>query len=111
MKNTDEFTSCLGMVVSFLVVAVLSIVMNGWAISTLWNWFVPSIFGLTTLTMGKALGLSLVAQVFTGRMYSDTKSEESSDSFTATIFKSLLKVIFVPTMTVFFGWIILQFAF
>lgn len=51
------FTSIGLIVVSVIIVALLTAL----PVYLLWNWLMPEIFGLTTLTFIQALGLSMLA--------------------------------------------------
>ena len=42
------------------------VVICGFAVMGLWNWLIPSIFGLTTITWVQALGLFVLAKIFFG---------------------------------------------
>lgn len=109
-RDDNTFVSCLGMIASFVILLVVSVIMNGWALATIWNWFIPPIFGLTTLTLAKAIGVSMVAELFTG-----VKSKKSEDTkgktYTEVLFTALVIEIATPLLTVGIAWIVVQFAF
>ncbi|CAH0995838.1 hypothetical protein EMA8858_01966 [Emticicia aquatica] len=42
------------------------IFIGGFAVMTLWNWLIPSIFGLTTITWLQALGLLVLSKILFG---------------------------------------------
>lgn len=114
MNRDSEFTSCLGIIVSLLVVFTVGTLLNGWALSTIWNWFIPSVFGLTTLTIGKAIGVSMVFELFTGTSRlakAKSDSDVSNKSYGAVFVESLVISIITPVLTVFFAYIVFQFAF
>jgi len=48
-----------------LVVAFLF----GWPLMILWNWLVPAIFGLPTITFWQAIGLNLLSGILFGKTY------------------------------------------
>lgn len=53
------------MVAIFLLAAVPMTLFNGWMLSIMWNWFIPHIFSsMPTLSIGAAIGLSLVISAF-----------------------------------------------
>lgn len=112
MKKENEVMSCFGMLISTFLLIALGVVLNGWALSNIWNWYMPSIFGLTTLTIWKSVGVSMVFQLFIGTNHiiksdSDTKNK----SYMTVFFESLVKVTLAPVLSVFFAWIVYQFAF
>lgn len=109
MKKDDAVTSCFGIVFGIIAVAIVSALANGWALSTIWNWFIPPLFHLTTLTYFQAIGVATVFSLFTGTKSS--KDDDKSDSVGEAILKALLVPVFTALFTVGFAWIILQFAF
>lgn len=46
--------------------AVLIIGLFGWLIESLWNWLLPPIFGLHTISFWQALGLFLLSRILFG---------------------------------------------
>jgi hypothetical protein len=46
--------ACLGVLIAFLF---------GWVLMLLWNWLMPSIFGLPVITFWKAWGLIILAHI------------------------------------------------
>ncbi|WP_435355847.1 hypothetical protein [Emticicia sp. SJ17W-69] len=49
----------------FAIVAAF-IFIGGFAVMSLWNWLIPSIFGLTTITWVQALGLLVLSKILFG---------------------------------------------
>ena len=46
---------------AFLITVIPLTIFNGWVLSVIWNWFIPTTFdGAPVLTVGQALGVSLV---------------------------------------------------
>ena len=43
----------------------VGIIVNGWVLSILWNWFMPISLGLPTLSISKAIGVSMVISYIT----------------------------------------------
>lgn len=108
MKD-EKFMTCLGAILTIVIVAFVGAIANGWALSTIWNWFIPPVFGLTSLTFFQALGVAIVFDLFTG-----TKSRgdsEKHDDLTSAIISALAKSIALPIMNVLIAWVVLQFAF
>lgn len=108
---SDKTTTCLGIILGVLIVAVVGGIMNGWALSTVWNWFIPPIFHLTTLTLAQAIGVSTVFTLFTGTKTSTSNTSSKDKSFGEVVLESLITAILAPVFTVIFAWIILQLAF
>ena len=110
MDKDNNFSTCLGMIVSLVFLFVIGALLNGWALSTIWNWFMPPIFGLVSLTFWQAIGVAMVFELFTGIKTSETK-DQSKKTYAEVFIESLLKVTLAPAMTVFFAYIVHQFAF
>lgn len=109
--DDNKITSCIGMLVSIFVLVILAVAMNGWALSTIWNWFIPPIFGLTSLTIAKAIGVSMVIELFTGTNQVQKSSKKSSESLLDMLIEGSAKAVLVPLFTVSIAWVVLQFAF
>lgn len=109
--DDNKFTSCVGMLVSLFILVILAVAMNGWALATIWNWFIPPIFGITTLTIAKAIGVSMVIELFTGTNNLSKSSSSSNKSLTDAFIESGVKAIVVPVFTVGLAWVVFQFAF
>lgn len=87
----------------FGILAALSvgIVVQGWALSVLWNWFVLAWIDVPSLTVPLATGLTLVRHYLLPFGHSD--DEFSWWDLTARIF-------IIPPGVVLFGWVIYNFA-
>lgn len=53
-------------IVLTLMVAVAGVL--GWIVLSLWNWLMPAVFGLGTVTFWQALGLLVLARILIGGM-------------------------------------------
>ena len=53
-------------VLKIIVCVALAIVVFGWATKELWNWLMPSIFGLRSITFAEAIGLCLMGKILFG---------------------------------------------
>ena len=105
--SKEEGLSCFGLVVLFVLSIVVASLMNGWALSVLWGWFVSPIFGVPNLQIMEAIGFSLVVGMLTQN--TSNKDDDSKKSFGALIVKLLAVAVFKPAFVVFLGWIILKF--
>lgn len=85
----------LGTVALIALLWAAGLVLNGWALSTMWGWFVVPIFSVRALSITEAYGLVLVTALFKG--YTNTKNI-STGGWIAIIAK--------PLVIVFFGWIV-----
>ena len=53
-------------VIRIVVVVALSIPVFGFAVKYLWNWLLPPLFGLHTITFWQALGLFILSKILLG---------------------------------------------
>ena len=65
-KEVEKMLSCIGIGVLAVVLFVICEIIDGFTASVLWNWFAVSLFGAPHLTIGQALGASLVVSAFVG---------------------------------------------
>ena len=108
--DDNKFSSCVGWIVSYVVLAVLGVYMDGWALSTIWNWFIPPIFGLVSLTLMQSVGVAMVFSLFTRTNFlknADTRKQTSLEKFVETA----IVAVFTPLFSVAIAWVFLQFAF
>ena len=83
---------------------VVGLVLKGWALMTLWGWYIHPIFNLPEITIVQALGITLVGVMVTGT----GKSSSYSDNDSPIVI--LIEPIFMPLFAVLLGWIFLQFS-
>lgn len=57
----EKFLTGLVTFIGVLVIAFLLDLLLAWPFMLLWNWLMPMIFGLTTLTFWQSFGLMLLA--------------------------------------------------
>lgn len=69
----------IGYIASTIAIIVYSTVMNGWALSKLWSWFVVETFGLPILSIPEAIGLAMIASYLTHQ--TDLGKNRSDKSF------------------------------
>jgi hypothetical protein len=55
-----------GLVLAGAGVAVLFAALFGWLVQILWNWLMPAVFGLKTITFGQGFGILLLAKLLFG---------------------------------------------
>ena len=102
MKQNDVL-GCIGLIVLTLAVSVLGIVLNAWALKTLWGWFVAPIFGIFSLRIIEAMGLSCILTFVISRAtYDSTKDDPDW-------YKAIAYTIIHPVFAVCLGWAIVQF--
>lgn len=84
----------------FAVIGIVSllVVLNGWALSVLWGWFIVPLFGLPVLSIPYAIGIALIAGMLKGH----TKDPDTDDDKAAV----LAKIFLFPFIALFIGWIV-----
>ena len=101
IKNIILTTLCL---LLFIPLAML----NGWAISTLWGWFIVPVFHLSLLTMKQAIGFGLVISYLTSTpAHAATQKKETKDQFTNTLIIIVYNIT-KPLLAVAVGWVYLK---
>lgn len=53
----EKFIETLSIVMVFLVTSLFFVLLLSWPFQLLWNWLMPTIFGLTKITILQAAGL------------------------------------------------------
>lgn len=92
------------MIIGVLALAAISSIINGYALSVLWGWFVAPTFELPTLGIAQAIGIALVVTFLT-HQYTDEDDKEFSEKIGHAISASVLK----PLIYLLIGWIAFQF--
>ena len=92
----------LGLIVGFIaaLLFVALVVLDGWAMSTLWRWFVADTFGITEIGIAQAIGLGAFVSLITAPKIFDADDD----------FKLVRAMILTPPFLTFFGWVTLQFV-
>lgn len=67
----------VGWIILGIIAAVGFAILFGFVIMWLWNWLMPEIFGLTTLTYWQAVGIFILFKIIFGG-FGNGKSHESS---------------------------------
>ena len=89
--------------ICFLILCVFLSIYSAFALTLVWDWFVVDFFGVQSIGIAMALGLSLVSQfLFTSIDLEGFEDKERMSKFAiASISKS--------TMTILSGWVYFQF--
>lgn len=78
MYNT--FWTTLGKIVGIILLFAIGVALCGWVIMLLWNWLMPTIFNLTTITFWQALGIdALVSILFLPGITYNTNNKNNND--------------------------------
>lgn len=96
--------SFFSFILAAIVVGPLLFLLQGWSISTLWNWFIAPL-GAPEIGIATALGISLTAGVlrFKGTRNDDNVSRKER-------LERVVGYFLVPVIAVGIGWVVLQFA-
>lgn len=63
----------------FGIIAIIGLaILFGFVIMWLWNWLMPELFGLTTLTYWQAVGIFILFKILLGGFGGSSKSKSSS---------------------------------
>lgn len=62
------------LIIASIILVTLICFLSGWVTMLLWNWLVPVIFGLGTITFWQALGLIVLVKLIFGGIHVNTKS-------------------------------------
>ena len=91
----------------FVPLMVVGAILNGYALSITWGWFMVPTFGLPELGIAQAIGIALVVGFLTKHVpFSDMeKAKEPIQRLTNSVVHTLLRPLLVLGM----GWVILQF--
>jgi hypothetical protein len=66
----------IGMVIGGVALAALFALAFGWLVMLLWNWLMPSIFGLQTITYWQGFGIVILAKLLFGAIGSHHGSHD-----------------------------------
>jgi hypothetical protein len=69
MRGPAKVLRILGVAVAGIALATLFAFLFGWVVMLLWNWLMPQIFGLATVTYWQAFGLTVLAKILFGGMH------------------------------------------
>ena len=93
-----------GGIVGLGIVLVLGSVLNGYALSVLWGWFVVPTFGGPTLGVVPAIGIAMVVSYLTHQIPDNNKKEEGDPI--EKIIRGIAITILQPLFALLFGWIV-----
>lgn len=90
-------------VIGYVVALVASYLLNGWALTILWGWFIRPTFHLPTLNLAPAIGLSIVIGFLTRRYDS---SEQKKQTTSQKWVEPLAYAMASPLLSLGIGWIV-----
>jgi len=105
-KDTENMLVILGCI-SIPIVIFISAIWGGIILSTVWNWFMPQIFGLMQLNVVQAIAVMTIVGYLTKADVSNLAKEERSPW--ANFINALLKAFLTPLFFLAIAFIIKQF--
>jgi positive regulator of sigma E activity len=63
LTKTRRVFAIIGMTIGGVIIAAVMALLLGFVVMWLWNWLMPAIFGLTTITFWQAWGLVVLAHI------------------------------------------------
>lgn len=94
----------LGGVVGFAALLVVSSILNGYALSVLWGWFVVPVFHLPQLSIVPAIGIAMMVGYLAHQMEPDCVEKERTTG--ERIARAASFAILKPLFALLFGWIV-----
>lgn len=49
--------------IGLILVLIVLVIIEGWIVACLWNWLMPAIFGLTTITTWQGVGILVLCNL------------------------------------------------
>lgn len=56
-------------VIGFVLLGILAVSILGFVVMSLWNWLLPAIFGIKTISYWQAMGLFVLSQILLGGLH------------------------------------------
>jgi hypothetical protein len=108
IRNEEVAQKLLALFGGLILVVSLyvgGVILNGWAVSVLWSWFIVPTFGLPLLTIPKAIGLVVIINYFFVKA-SDIKPQKRDWK---EIGKQVLYMILKPAVVLSVAYIVTRF--
>jgi hypothetical protein len=68
MKTDNIILGYIGLLTAVITMVITSTIVNGWALSLLWAWFVVPIFELPALSLMQAIGIAMIINFSTANL-------------------------------------------
>ena len=65
-KNVGHYVKKVVKVIAMIILAVAFFLLANYVLMRLWNWLMPDLFGLSTITYWQALGIFVIAKLLFG---------------------------------------------
>lgn len=101
---TKHCKDIINIVITFILIPLL-LIEQGWAVSTLWLWFITPL-GLPAIGIATAIGICITISLIRMRQHRKDNDDEDADSK----FERIAYNFVVPLVAVTLGWIVKLFA-
>ena len=88
-------------IIGQLVLGVVQVLVNGWALAALWGWFAVPIFAVPGLTLAQAIGLGMLAALLAHR----TPAKADADKYAEDWLYTSVTIVVRPLTIVGIGWV------
>jgi ACR3 family arsenite efflux pump ArsB len=97
------------MVVLLIIAAIIvGVILRGWALTVLWDWFVVPTFHVSALTIPYAIGLVVIINMFIN-VENHESAEQKAKPLSDRIANALGKLVLTPFITLGLAWIVTLF--
>jgi hypothetical protein len=100
-EDTKTLSQATGELVDLCLLLAVCMAWRGYVVTKLWAWFIVTHFGAAPLGLTTAIGLSILAGMFS--VSTARSKDQKEDDITAT--RVVLALAF-PAMGLLFGWIV-----
>lgn len=106
MEDKDIVASCIGVIALRVLISIVGLALQAWAIGRHWEWFIQPAFGAivglpASLSAKTALGMSLLFSILQGNV-----SRSYDDNWVYSFSVAIIALLF----SVLVGWLIVLFA-
>ncbi len=95
----------VGYIFTFLFMAILSTTYSGYALSVLYDWFIVTGFGVDSISIPTAIGVSIIVSYMATNEDYKSNDDDKSDVIARLAVKALLK----PSAVLLVGWLVALF--
>jgi len=95
----------IGYITTFLILAFLSALWSGYALSVLWGWFMVPAFSLPPLSIGYAIGVAMVVSYLTQPVKLDDHKKDWKENLINGVTVAALR----PAISLLLGWVVTLF--
>lgn len=99
-----KFLKFVGGTILFIGLMAFTTILNGYALSVLWSWFIVPKFDVPSLNIPTAIGLAMVVGYLTHQIKID--EVEKKTPFWKKMLDGVIIGILKPAFALFFGWIV-----